>query len=121
MEVETHALSSFDLNSSPNNNFPATLQHSELRNTLDFRSSELLGYSDHAPVPEELISPVAGQDIGGDFNMASVSLSPDSASPAAEKLERCPSDAAMRLQKVYRSYRTRRMLADSAVVAEELW
>ncbi|XP_013632110.1 IQ domain-containing protein IQM3 isoform X2 [Brassica napus] len=61
---------------------------------------------------EMLISPVGHRDESFvNFTDALEGASDDSP----------PSVAAVKVQKVYRSYRTRRRLADSVVVAEELW
>lgn len=96
MEVEPHALPAFDLNHA--SNFPA------------YSFSAMSASAEEVPKPTDqmAVNGVEREDSAAPPNPAAV-------------LTRCPSNAAMQLQKVYRSYRTRRMLADSAVVAEELW
>ncbi|KAL6574962.1 IQ domain-containing protein iqm3 [Orobanche minor] len=98
MEVEARVLSSFNLNPG---NIPA------------FSFSDMSGALEEARGLREVIGKMSEND--GELEAAAAPESPSAA------LAICPSNAAMKLQKAYRGYRTRRMLADSAVVAEELW
>ncbi|KAL0374916.1 UNVERIFIED_CONTAM: IQ domain-containing protein IQM3 [Sesamum radiatum] len=107
MEVEAHGLSTFDLNSG---NIPAF----SFRNRPEFLVPNMSG-SPKEPSELEKVTDDKMAEHGGEWEANAAPTSPATA-PVG-----CPSNAAMKLQKVYRSYRTRRMLADSAVVAEELW
>uniref|UniRef100_A0A5B7AFI4 IQ domain-containing protein IQM3-like n=1 Tax=Davidia involucrata TaxID=16924 RepID=A0A5B7AFI4_DAVIN len=116
MEVKTQTRSNFDLNSKP----PFSLSYS-LNNASRDPSEMAVNESLKAhgfEFPAALYSD--GEFPAIDGRKFEVSESAGALSPAGKPASSV-SSAAMKVQKVYRSYRTRRMLADSAVVAEELW
>ncbi|PSR98503.1 IQ domain-containing protein [Actinidia chinensis var. chinensis] len=110
MEVETQSLSDLDLTQKPP--FPYSVDVGTDACEMPQSPATVLS------VTTGFESPATESEKTG-FESPVVAVDGDST--ANGEALRCEAVSAMKVQKFYRSYRTRRMLADSAVIAEELW
>ncbi|KAK6944011.1 hypothetical protein RJ641_025113 [Dillenia turbinata] len=107
VEVESHALTNFDLHIKTTNPFSFSL------NTHNHTINEMSGFRPSSP---DHVHDSNGPDQKYDISDLSSTGNPN---PNPDRSD--SSAAAVKLQKVYKGYRTRRQLADSAVVAVEFW